>query len=140
MATYQFEYTSVTESEGRMMDDLMRIVDQHRLPPDVAQPVMLAVSEAFTNALTHGNRYDAGKVIRVELSVNERRLTADIIDEGHGGLSRVAAHRPPGPLAESGRGISLIRHYSDRVELTETPTGGLHVHIEFKWKKHVPSL
>lgn len=140
MATYEFEYISVAESEGQMMDDLTDVLGRHRLPPDIAQPVMLAVSEAFTNALTHGNRYDAGKVIRIELSVNENRLIADITDQGHGGLSRVAAHRPPGPMAESGRGISLIRHYSNRVELTETPTGGLHVHIEFDLKKHVPSV
>ena len=135
MADYLFTYPSVSESEELMMDDLTSALAEHDLPDHLCQSVMLAVSEAFTNALTHGNQYDPDKEIEIGLSVNEIHVVADIKDQGNGGLSRVAAHRPPGPLAESGRGISLIRHYADQVELAETPTGGLHVHIEFEIKK-----
>lgn len=135
MARYEFTYLSVAESEGRMMDDLIAVLDRHPIPPELRQPIMLTVSEAFTNALTHGNRYDSSKEIMIELSVNELQVSADIRDQGSGGISRVAAHQPPDLMSESGRGIGLIRHYADRVELAETPAGGLHVHIEFDLKK-----
>jgi anti-sigma regulatory factor (Ser/Thr protein kinase) len=136
MAHYEFDYASVPESEGRMMDDLTAVLDHHELPAKCRQFIMLAVSEAFTNALTHGNRYDPVRRIRIDLSVNDSQVVADIKDQGQGGLARIQAHVPPDLMSESGRGISLIRHYADRVELVETPWGGLHVHIEFDIRKN----
>ncbi len=134
MARYAFAYASVPESEGRMMDELTAAVEREGLSAGLRQAVLVAVSEAFTNALTHGNRYDPLKRIWIELSVNDSQVIADIKDQGHGGLAGIDHQQPPDQLSESGRGMGLIRHYSDRVELMETSSGGLHVHIEFDRK------
>ncbi|MBD3402656.1 hypothetical protein GF420_07155 [candidate division GN15 bacterium] len=131
MATVRLTYPSRMDSENRMLDDVSRSLQEFSLPTDIRQAILLTVSEAFTNALTHGNRLDPSKTIAIELSINESTLVADITDQGTEGLKRVAQHQPPGPLSESGRGLSLIRHYASRVALAETAEGGLHVRIEF---------
>ncbi len=135
MAEYRFAYQSVSESEEIMLDDLEAVLRKHQIEASLHHRFVLAVSEAFTNALVHGNAYDPKKEIRMRLEVNEFEVTADISDEGRDGLARVGRKKPPALLAEGGRGIDLIRHYASRVEFSETDSGGLNVTIGMTWDK-----
>jgi len=132
VAEYSLRYPSVSDSEERMLDDLDKIVCENEIEAATAQPLKLAVSEAFTNALIHGNRQDCRKLIRIDLRVNECEVTADIADQGHGGLKQVLNRRPPAPLAENGRGIDLIRHTTTAATFWENESGGLVVSIRLK--------
>lgn len=131
MTEFHATYPSVTESESQMLDDLTGWLRLHELPDHLFQHVCLAVSEAFTNALTHANNYDPGKKISITLSINESSISADIVDEGEGGLARIYNHKPPGDLADHGRGLDLIRHYASSVDLVQTEHGGTHMTILF---------
>lgn len=124
-----FKYQSVAESEEQMLDDLFGFLADASVERHLMQRFSLAVSEAFTNALTHGNRRNPEKLITIRLSVNETTLTADISDQGEEGISRISAKQSPDLLSESGRGIDLIRHYASSVSFSETETGGLRVTI-----------
>jgi serine/threonine-protein kinase RsbW len=85
--------------------------------PDTVFAVKLALEEALTNAIKHGNRNDESKRIVVRFAVNPRRAVIMVRDEGNG-------FRPdavPDPTADenlerpTGRGIMLMQAYMTRV-------------------------
>lgn len=98
--------------------------------------IRLALDEALTNAVRHGNGSDPTKNVTVEFSVDECRLTVGIEDEGPG-------FKPadvPDPTAEEnlcrphGRGVMLMKAYmsdvayndrGNRVTLTKERDCGL---------------
>ena len=82
MGQTKFFYKSVLESEGQAYTDVKNVLQEAKIPARVMHKIMLAISEAFTNALIHGNRYDPEKTIEIRLSVNNKVVTADVIDEG----------------------------------------------------------
>ena len=135
MAAYELTYRSVPESESSMENDLSRLLAENHVEPETAYRITLAVSEAFTNALVHGNRRDPNKLIEIHLEINESAVRADIVDEGRGGLGEIKERRPPELLGEHGRGIDLIEHYGDSVVFTELHTGGLKVSVAVERKR-----
>src|SRR5579872_2678669 len=97
--------------------------------------IAMAVREAAINAVLHGNAYDPGKKVRVDLQRIGQNLVITIRDEGKG----LDPDQIPDPLAPenllktSGRGIFLMRSFMDEVEITPSQTG-----TEIKLIKHVP--
>jgi anti-sigma regulatory factor (Ser/Thr protein kinase) len=135
MVRYQYQYKSVLASEEKMLDDLGLALSEPEIPAAIKHGFTLAVCEAFTNALLHGNKSNPSKVINVVLEVNESAIGADITDEGTGGLKSIANRKDRGLLAEGGRGIALIEHYADNVTFEENATGGLKVSIRVSLTK-----
>lgn len=95
--------------------------EQHRIE--------MAVHESMINAVSHGNKYDAHKQVRVRFKTYPDRLEIHIRDQGAGfDLSRV-----PSPLqAEnllkvSGRGIFLIRSFVDEFRVEKLEGNGTEV-------------
>lgn len=131
MSSYLLTYPSVSESEERMLDDLDRIVVENDIPSETGRKLVLAISEAFTNALIHGNRLESTKLIKIALQVNDRFISADVTDQGRGGLERIQARKEPELLAENGRGINLIEHYAE-ASFAEDENGGLVVSIKLE--------
>ena len=117
-----------------MLDHVTTILENHQIPGEAAGRFVLIVSEAITNAMVHGNRSDSRKTIKLTICVNDEHLTADIIDEGHGGLEKIRNRRPPTLLSEGGRGVDLMEHYASAIAFTETAGGGLHVSVRVDLK------
>jgi anti-sigma regulatory factor (Ser/Thr protein kinase) len=138
MPEYQFQYPSTLDSEDKMLNDLERVFAQNRVCGEVVHRLMLIVSEAFTNALLHGNQENPSLIISVHLQVNEMMIVADITDQGKGGLDRIK-HRCNSDdlMEEHGRGIDLIKHYADDVKYSESVSGGLIVSITVLRKEKV---
>lgn len=122
-------YRSVGESEQRMLDDLAEFLDRIDLDPQIRRNLTLCISEAFTNALKHGNKWNAQKVVTVNLRVNDEEVCADITDQGCNALAAIKCRPHPGLLAESGRGVDLIYRYCPGVEMREVGDGGLRVSL-----------
>ncbi len=80
--------------------------------------VKLAIEEALSNAVKHGNRKDESKRITVRYAINTDRAVIIIRDEGLGfEPESVPDCRHPERLPiPNGRGIMLIRAYMDEVE------------------------
>jgi len=114
-----------------MLDDLSQSLAECGINRHLRHAISVAVSEAFTNAVVHGNRVDAAKFVILRLEVKDQQITADIVDQGMGGLERVESRRPSRELDEGGRGVDLIRHYADSCQFKETENGGLQVTICF---------
>ncbi len=84
---------------------------------DAMFAVQLALEEALTNAVKHGNRNDAAKRVTVRYAINENKAVFVVRDEGGGFLPDdvpdcTSPDRLPLP---NGRGIMLIRAYMDEV-------------------------
>jgi len=131
MVHFERQYQSVPESEEVMLDDLKKVLVSAAVRDPLRFRFMLAVSEAFTNALVHGNGKDPSKRVFLVVDINSERLLADVSDEGKRGLEAIPGRRPADLLAENGRGIPLIRHYAQEVKFAETGTGGLKVCLRF---------
>jgi serine/threonine-protein kinase RsbW len=84
--------------------------------------IQLAVEEAIVNAITHGNKQAADKVVEVEFRVDPQTTFLRIKDQGSGfNPAAVPDPREDDHLeCTNGRGVMLIRelmsevHYNDR--------------------------
>ncbi|MFH1374469.1 MAG: ATP-binding protein [bacterium] len=132
MPHYEHTYPSVSDSEDQMLDEVMVILETNRITDELRNHILLAVSEAFTNALVHGNRRDPHKEIKLILHINENDLSADIIDQGQDGLERIENRQPASVLSEGGRGVDIMQHYAADLRFTETPDSGLKVTLKFE--------
>ena len=135
MSVYlELEYPSVVESEARLVRRLDEVLAANDVSLGEQRDFVLAISEAFTNALIHGNECDAEKTIKICLDINKCSLRADIIDQGENGLMKVNQPRQTEILADGGRGIGLIEHYVTDVQFEQTEEGGLKVSITLERK------
>ncbi len=132
MGVFEKRYPSEVEAADAMLDDLLAVMSAGGVEESVVQRVSVAVSEAFTNAVVHGNKLHPERQVLLRVSVNETSIVADIDDQGQDGLARIRGKTPAGALAESGRGVDLIRHLATRADFAERADGGLHVHLEFE--------
>ncbi|MCZ6702321.1 MAG: ATP-binding protein [Ignavibacteria bacterium] len=95
------------------------------LTDDQLANVLLAVTEATTNAIIHANKCDQSKMVTIDVKVNETKLVVKVKDEGEG-FDPADIPDPTEPenlLNESGRGVYLMRVYMDNVEYNRTPSG-----------------
>jgi serine/threonine-protein kinase RsbW len=77
----------------------------------------VALHEAITNAIRHGNQMDVNKKVTIEVELNERQAVFTITDEGPGfDPSNVCDPTEEENLfRDCGRGLLLIRHLMDEV-------------------------
>ena len=87
--------------------------------------LLLAVTEATTNAIIHGNKSNSLKLVRIFVTIENSILTIKIKDEGHGfDPSKVPdPTNPENLLKDSGRGLYLMRVYMDSMDINVTPEG-----------------
>jgi serine/threonine-protein kinase RsbW len=82
--------------------------------------VKLALTEAFINAIKHGNQKDPNKKIHIEAAIDPKKVVISLEDEGSG-FDRAGV---PDPTLEenlekcTGRGIHLIESYMNEVKWT----------------------
>ncbi|QQS37390.1 MAG: ATP-binding protein [Ignavibacteriales bacterium] len=95
-------------------------VDEEKIPG-----ILLAVTEATTNAIIHGNKCDASKSVKISARVENKDLLISIKDEGHGfDPGKVPdPTKPENLLKDSGRGLYLMRVYMDDLKYNVTPDG-----------------
>ena len=86
----------------------------------------MAIREAVTNAVIHGNREDESKQVRVAIKGAPEGIEISVHDEGTG----FNPAEVPDPTATenimktSGRGIFFMRNFVDEVEWLTPPGGG----------------
>ena len=90
-----------------------------------------SVVEACTNAIEHGNREDASKLVRIRFEYNFSRLEVFVSDQGKGfDLEGVADPvQPENLLRERGRGIFILRSFMDEINYDFDPITGTTVHL-----------
>jgi serine/threonine-protein kinase RsbW len=109
------------EAARQLAEEVLEQVEQRGYAVEVGFAIRLALEEALSNAIKHGNHYDPDKTITVVSRVDEERATITVTDEGEG----FDPANVPDPTADEnlekpcGRGIMLMRAYMDEVEYSE---------------------
>jgi len=98
--------------------------------------VHLALEEAFTNAVKHGNSKDQAKKVKIEYLVTLDKIEIAVIDEGYGfNPQNVPDPRYGENLYKTeGRGLLLMRSYMDVVEFNKQ--GNRVSMVRYKEKRH----
>ena len=112
-----------------LVDWLMNLITTAHCVCGEEQLVELALREALSNAMLHGNRLETGKLVHVHCRCEPRReIFVVVSDQGRG----FDPNQIPNPLAvenlsaERGRGIHLIKVVMDEVSFEH---GGTEVHM-----------
>ncbi len=75
--------------------------------------VDLLLREFLNNAILHGNRSDASKLVQVEVRVGRKVIALCVADEGSGFDWRSWRRRIAGSTDTSGRGLEIGRLYAN---------------------------
>ena len=106
-------------------------VSRSGITEDAAFGIGMAVREAVTNAVVHGNRQDENKTVEVTLKSSPDAVEISVHDQGAGFTPEAV----PDPTAEdnilkaSGRGIFFMRSFMDEVDWSIRPGGGTTVRM-----------
>src|ERR1700676_460222 len=114
---------------SQLVDWLMSLIARSRCVGGKEEFVELALREAVSNAIFHGNRLDARKLVHVRCCCEGAKGVFIVVrDQGNG----FDPNNVPNPLAvenleaEHGRGIHLMKLAMDEVSFER---GGTQVHI-----------
>ncbi|MBA2422351.1 MAG: ATP-binding protein [Chitinophagales bacterium] len=92
--------------------------------------ILVSLSEAFNNAIIHGNKSNPNKIVKLKIEVSDNEIGFFIEDEGKG--FNEGSIRDPTSLENldkpTGRGIFLMKNLADRIEFLE---GGRIISISF---------
>lgn len=109
---------SEIEAISPVVDQLMQLMDAWRCTVDNEFAVELALREALSNAVIHGNRLDPGKSVEIRCRCERGKGVWIIVKDQGKGFDPIALPNPLGPMetqAEHGRGIYLMKLMMDEV-------------------------
>jgi serine/threonine-protein kinase RsbW len=91
-----------------------------------------ALIEACSNAIEHGNKFAKDKRVKVVLGFNGASATARVYDQGAGFdyKSSLSQSQPPDPMSERGRGLIIMRAFTDDLNFAFTEKVGLCVELK----------
>jgi serine/threonine-protein kinase RsbW len=121
----------------QVLGDTLRGID---VDEDSVADILLAATEACSNVVLH-----AGPSVRaytVALSVDGPACRVEVTDVGRGLRAPAGPDRPPdppGPLAESGRGLTLMHACMDQVTVRSAPGRGTRVVLakRVRWSREL---
>jgi serine/threonine-protein kinase RsbW len=120
---------STVEAVSPVVDRLMQLLKTTCCPVEHEFAVEMALREALTNAIIHGNREDPGKKVRLCCACDSKRGILIVVKDQGQGFDPATL---PSPLvgenvySEHGRGIYLVNMLMDEVEFRR---GGTEIYI-----------
>lgn len=121
---------SKTENISAVESLVDKVCGEYKINEDYYGNILIALTEAVTNAIQHGNKYDPTKFFDVELKAEDKELKFFVKDEGEGfDFNNLPDPTDPKNIEKiHGRGIFLMKHLADNVEFTNE---GRTVELEF---------
>lgn len=117
----EFELPSALSLMHIVLEYLMKRVEKLGVIKPEQSNLFVALDEAFVNAVKHGNKFDANKLVRITAEVSKQEAKFTIEDEGEG----FDVHNIPDPLdptnlfKTSGRGVLFIYNIMDEVRYND---------------------
>ena len=93
---------------------------------DAAYGVDMAVREAVTNAVMHGNRRDESKAVEVSFRSTPGEIEITVRDQGPGFDPKTVPDPtdPQNLMKTNGRGLLFMRTFMDGLQWSRHPAGG----------------
>ena len=117
----QLELPSTVDSLSKIEGFIERICEQSKVSEDYYGNILIALTEAVNNAITHGNQLDPNKKVNLNIETTNEELEFTIKDEGKGfDYNSVPDPTLPENLEKlSGRGVFLMKNLADEVSFEE---------------------
>ena len=119
------EYDSEKKSILNVEPLINSLKDKLEIPLEKYYNILIAVSEAVNNAIIHGNKLNKDKKVQIVIEANNEQIDIIIHDEGEG-FEPDELNDPRAPenlLKDSGRGVFLIKEFSDKSEFIHSDKG-----------------
>ena len=118
---------NISKIEG-LIDELSNI---HKIGNEIYGNILIAVVEAVTNCIIHGNKLDEKKSVYIKQKIEDGKIEFSIRDEGNGFDYRNVPDptKPVNVEKPHGRGVFLMVHLSDELEFKND---GIEVIMRFK--------
>jgi serine/threonine-protein kinase RsbW len=107
------------------------VVHQYKISQEVHGNMLISLTEAVTNAITHGNHYDENKVVQINLQKKSDTIAIRVSDQGCG----FDPESVPDPTCDEnickcgGRGVFLMQRLCDQIQYKDN---GRTVEMHFK--------
>lgn len=117
----EFELPSAISLMSIVLDYLMKRVEKLGVIKPEKSNLFVALDEAFVNAVKHGNKFDARKLVRIAAEVSNQEARFTIEDEGEGfDVQNIPDPLDPQNLFKtSGRGVLFIYNIMDEVKYND---------------------
>jgi serine/threonine-protein kinase RsbW len=117
----EFEVPSAISLMHIVLEYLMKRVEKLGVVKAEQSNLFVALDEAFVNAVKHGNKFDAKKLVRIIAEVSSAEARFTIEDEGEGfDVNSIPDPLDPTNLFKtSGRGVLFIYNIMDEVKYNE---------------------
>jgi serine/threonine-protein kinase RsbW len=131
LETTELKFRSRIEAVGEAAAAVSEFINRRGFSEDVTFGIDMAVREAVTNAVIHGNKLDDTKVVEIKLKNTLEAFEITVHDQGAG----FNPDNVPDPTKEenilrtSGRGIFFMRTFMDQVDWSADPKGGTNVRM-----------
>ncbi|MDG1477282.1 MAG: ATP-binding protein [Vicingaceae bacterium] len=115
------ELSSEVESISKIENFIDRVSDQYQFGEDHYGNILIALTEAVNNAITHGNKLDPNKKVHLNMATTSKHVEFIVKDEGVGfDYDNVPDPTLPENIEKiRGRGIFLMKTLADRVDFEE---------------------
>jgi serine/threonine-protein kinase RsbW len=129
--TTELSLPSRIETVAAAAAAVAEFISRSGISDDAAFGIDMAVREAVTNAVMHGNREDDNKTVDIVLKSSPDAVEISVHDQGPG----FNPEDVPDPTAKenilktSGRGIFFMRTFMDEVDWSIRPEGGTTVRM-----------
>lgn len=111
MKRFRLEYSGVLESLGEVAEFIQqacKALNSSKLPDDFIRNIGLVASEAVTNAIRHGTRFE-GDLLAVTIEVSDELFSLRVLDHGPGFDPDAVKHPDLDKPAEGDTGYSSSR-------------------------------
>lgn len=129
--TTELTLPSRIETVAKAANAVADFVGRSGISEEAAFGIDMAVREAVTNAVVHGNEQDERKAVELTLKSSPEAVEITVHDQGQG----FSPEEVPDPTKEenilktSGRGIFFMRTFMDEVTWSIRPGGGTTVRM-----------
>jgi len=115
------EFLSERDQMGKQIEKIINVLECRGIPEETIFCLRIALEEAVTNAIEHGNKGDTSKKVWIDYETGETEVRFSIKDQGRGfnHKSRAKELESAEVLRDRGRGLIILRQLLDEVSFNE---------------------
>ena len=138
MNKMEIRFAAVSENEALARVAISQFIAKKNPSLELLGEIKTIISEAVSNAIIHGYKYDESKEVVIKCLLEDDELRMQIIDFGEG-IEDIEKARTPHyttrpDLERAGMGLTIIDSLSDSFNITSIPGVGVKLIIKKKFQ------